>query len=125
MIVLDASAVLAAVNNERGADRVIAALEVASISTVNYAEVVTRMIDWGFTADEARMSIEAMGVAIFPYDEELALRTGELRMSTKRFGLSLADRACLALAERERAVVLTADRQWSGLDLEIDIQLIR
>jgi len=124
-IVLDASAVLAVINREPGAELVVSALEFASISAVNYAEVASKLIEKGFSFDAARMSIEQIGINVVVYDDEQAMRTGELRRATKQRGLSLADRACLALAEREKAPVLTADRQWAALDLEIDIRLIR
>lgn len=124
-IVLDASAVLAVINREPGAELVVSALEFASISAVNYAEVASKLIERGFSFDAARMSIEQIGINVVVYDDEQAIRTGELRRATKQRGLSLADRACLALAEREKAPVLTADRQWAALDLEIDIRLIR
>jgi ribonuclease VapC len=123
--VLDSSALLAYFMSERGVDLVTAVLSTASLSSVNYAEVVGKLMERGLTSDQARMLVERTGVSIIAYDDEQALRTGELRLVTKEFGLSLADRACLALAERERAFVLTADRQWAALSLDIDIRLIR
>ena len=65
------------------------------------------------------------GLAIRPFDESLAVEAGFLRPATRQYGLSLGDRACLALALRERIPVVTADRAWSQLDLGIDIQVIR
>jgi len=124
-VVLDASAVLAVINREPGEELVVSALQFASISAVNYAEVASKLIEKGLTFDAARMSIEQIGINVVVYDDEQAIRTGELRRVTKQCGLSLADRACLALAEREKAPVLTADRQWAALELGIDIRLIR
>ncbi|MFZ1106612.1 MAG: PIN domain-containing protein [Hyphomicrobiaceae bacterium] len=64
-------------------------------------------------------------LAIVPFDEELARQTGALRPATRSLGLSLGDRACLALAQRERLPVLTADRSWAKLDLGIAITMVR
>ena len=69
--------------------------------------------------------LESYGLAIRPFDESLALEAGFLRTSTRQYGLSLGDRACLALALREGAPVVTADRTWANLDLGIDIRVIR
>jgi ribonuclease VapC len=66
-----------------------------------------------------------MGFAVVAHDAQLARRAGELRPLTKRLGMSLADRACLALAERERLPALTADRSWKSLAFDIDVRLIR
>ncbi len=124
-MILDASAVLALYGDEPGADLVSAALPGAMLSAVNYTEVIGKCIDRGETIDEVLRKVAAMGVQVVAHDLVLAQRTGELRPLTRRYGLSLADRACLALAERERAPVLTADRSWKSLDLGIDIRVIR
>jgi PIN domain nuclease of toxin-antitoxin system len=124
--VLDASAVLAVMNNERGADSVIEALQRgAFLSSVNYAEVITKLNEKGFDRETARRSVLRIGVQVLDFEIDLADRAGELRIQTKPQGLSLADRACLALAERHRLPALTADRKWATLDLGIDIRLIR
>jgi ribonuclease VapC len=124
--VLDASAVLAVYFDEPGADKVRAALPGALLSSVNYTEVIGKCLDRGNSALDATLrTLSAMGLEIVAHDAGLARRAGELRPLTKRFGLSLADRACLALAERERLPVLTTDRFWASLDLHIDVRLIR
>lgn len=124
--VLDASAVLAVINNERGADNVIEALlGGAFLSAVNYAEVLTKLNEKGFDRETARRTVLSVGVQVLDFEIDLADRTGELRTQTKSQGLSLADRACLALAERQRLPALTADRKWATLNLGIDIRLIR
>jgi PIN domain nuclease of toxin-antitoxin system len=69
--------------------------------------------------------LAAMGLDVVAHDAALAMRTGELRPLTRRLGLSLADLACLALAEREQSYVLTADRAWSKVTLGLDIRVIR
>jgi ribonuclease VapC len=123
--VLDASAVLALYFEEAGAGQVRSALPGARLSSVNYTETISKCLDRGEGIDTALRKIAAIGVEIVAYDAGLARRAGELRPLTKRLGLSLADRACLALAEREALPVLTADRSWKLLSLGLDIRLIR
>jgi ribonuclease VapC len=123
--VLDALAVLAVYFDEPGADQVQAILPGARLSSVNYTEVIGKLLDRGDALNGALRKLAAMGFHIVAHDAPLARRAGELRPLTRQLGLSLADRACLALAERERLPVLTADRKWSMLDLGIDIRLIR
>jgi len=124
-VVLDASAVLALYGDEPGAHLVSAALPGALLSSVNYTEVIGKCLDRGEAISGVLRNIAAIGVQIVAHDLLLAQRTGELRPLTRRFGLSLADRACLALAERERAPILTADRSWKSFALGLDIRLIR
>jgi PIN domain nuclease of toxin-antitoxin system len=124
-VVLDASAVLAVLNKERGADQVVDTLADAVLLTVNYAEVVSKLVEQGLASGLACALVEGIGATVVDYDKTLAARTGELRAATRERGLSLADRACLALAERERAAAVTADKNWAGLELGIDVRLIR
>lgn len=124
-VVLDSSAILAHLNDEPGAERVSDFLGDALISAVNYAEVVTKLIEWKVNLDTIRAAISRYGLQIAPFDTVLAEETGALRLKTKAFGLSLGDRACLALAAQFQLPVLTADRAWKELDLPIDIQLLR
>jgi PIN domain nuclease of toxin-antitoxin system len=123
--VLDSSALLALLNSEPGADIVISALEGALISTVNYAEVIAKLVERGATPERARAAIAAIDIGIADFDRALAERTGALRALTKQLGLSLGDRACIALAERERVPALTSDRRWAGVNCEAEIQMIR
>lgn len=123
--VLDASAVLAVYFDEPGADRVRVALLGSLLSSVNYTEVIGKCLDRGEGLAVTLRKLAAMGFGVVAHDAQLAQRAGELRPLTKRLRMSLADRACLALAERERLPALTADRSWNSLDLAIDIHLIR
>jgi ribonuclease VapC len=123
--VLDASAVLAVYFDEPGADQVRAALPGALLSAVNYTEVIGKCLDHGEVLAVVLRKLSAMGISVVAHDAHLARRAGALRPLTKRLGLSLADRACLALAERERLPTLTADRSWKSLALDINIHLIR
>lgn len=124
-VVLDASAVLAVINAEPGAEIVIENLDDALVSAVNHAEVVSKLIERGVSLDLARAAIRKIGVQVIDFDIDLADRTGDLRRHTRHLGLSLADRACLALAEREGILALTADRKWSALEVGVKIRIIR
>jgi PIN domain nuclease of toxin-antitoxin system len=124
-IVFDSSAVLAHLNNEPGSERAAPLFGDALICAVNFAEIVTKLVERGIALDIIRAALARYGLQVVVYDEALAERTGALRARTKASGLSLGDRACLALAERFGLPVLTADRMWKGLDLSIDVQLLR
>ena len=95
------------------------------MSAVNASEVVTKLVDLGADGEEARQSLLAFGLTIRPFDAAQATEAGMLRAATRAQGLSLGDRACLALALREGARVMTADRAWAKLDLGVEVVLIR
>lgn len=94
-------------------------------SSVNYSEVMARCLDRDMDAEFAEQQIARLHIETIPFSAADARLTAALRATTRHRGLSLGDRACLALALREGAPVLTADRQWQGLDIGIDIRLIR
>lgn len=124
-IVLDSSVILAHLGGEPGSDRAVAFFGDALISAVNLAEVVGKLAERGVSLGLARAALSRYGLQVAAFDEELAGRTGALRPQTKPFGLSLGDRACLALAQRLALPVLTADRTWKDLNLSIEVQLLR
>jgi PIN domain nuclease of toxin-antitoxin system len=124
-MVLDASALLALVNGEPGADVVAAALAEAAIGAVNLAEVVTKLIDVGVPPEEAWSETTNLVPVVVDFNPELANATARLRPATRSAGLSLGDRACLALGEVLRQPVLTADRAWQSLSIGVEIRLIR
>ena len=95
------------------------------ISTVNLAEVVTRLSMIGMPEGEVREALTMLGLETIPFDEEQAFRAGLLSATTRTLGLSLGDRACLALALTSHAAALTADRAWKDLDIGVEIKLIR
>jgi len=124
--VLDASAVLALIQGEPGADVVGSALPGGSMSTVNLAEVVGKLVDAGLDGTRVRQLLAASWVVLEPLTEADAELAGAMRSITGGRLLSLGDRCCLALALRMAPpVVLTADRAWADLDLPVDVQLVR
>lgn len=129
--VLDASALLAFLHGERGAEVVAEALlEGALISAVNWAETLTKLAELGQEPDAVSHRLEDEGIlgttlVIRPFEEQLARRVAQLRQATRSAGLSLGDRSCLALAAHLDLPALTADRNWKDLDVGIEIKLIR
>lgn len=125
--VLDASAVLAYLHHEPGWETVEAALrtDACLISAVNLAEVVSKLAEKRLPENAIRAVLAALSLPVHAYEESQALATGLLRPKTRQQGLSLGDRACLALAIRQRATALTTDRNWSNLPLDCAIQQIR
>ncbi len=123
--VLDASAVLSTFRGEPGGEVAEEAFGDSLISAVNLCEVVSKLVDEGITEADALLIAMTPSYAIADFDEALGLQAGALRAATRRWGLSLGDRACLALARREGLPVLTADRAWASLDIGVEIRLIR
>jgi len=123
--VVDASAFLAIMRDEIGAALASARMPGASMSTVNASEALMRGVEKGIPLDLMREFLAAQEVRMVPFDDELAVSAALLRPSTKRAGLSFADRACIATAMRLNATVVTADRIWADLDLPCPIELIR
>lgn len=123
--VMDASAFLAIMRDEIGAAVASARMPGALMSSVNASEAWMRGIEKGIPLDLMREFLAAQEVRLVPFDEELAVGAAQLRASTKRAGLSFADRACIATAIRLNATIVTADRIWADLDLPCEIELIR
>lgn len=124
--VLDASALLALLNSEPGSVLVAEALSAGVlISTVNLAEVVAKLSDYGVPEGEVREALMALGMQVATFGEAAAFGSGSLRRQTKAKGLSLGDRACLALALEQNLPVLTADRHWDGLVPGVQLEWLR
>jgi ribonuclease VapC len=123
--VLDASALLALLQGEPGAERVFSVLDRAAISAVNLAEVVSRLAERGLPQAEIRHDRTRLPLDVVAVDEDLGYAAGFLRPSICRLGLSLGDRICIALASRLGATVLTADRNWRRLGGDVRVELLR
>lgn len=123
--VLDASALLALLYRQPGADVVQQAITAgAAMNTINFAEVVGKLDEDGLNALAVRQTLGTLKVNLFEFDSAAAYRTGLLRSQTKQAGLSLGDRTGIALAQALDLPILTTDRQWAKLQLGATIQLI-
>ena len=125
-IVLDASALLAVLNREPGAEKLTSQLlSAATSSTVNLAEVQSKLVSRGIKPDEAWEATISPIRESAVFTDEQAKIAGSLIARTSAFGLSLGDRACLALGIALKAPVYTADRSWKNLKLGVRIHLVR
>jgi ribonuclease VapC len=112
--VLDASAVLAVLNGEPGEEKVIPILAESAIGSVNLTEVGAKLLEAGMDEGSAQIAVSVLGIGeVIDFDERLAWEAARLRPLTKQFGLSLGDRACLALAIQLDVPAVTAEKQWS------------
>lgn len=124
--VLDSSAVLASFYGEAGADTIDDILRGAVISTVNVAEIISKLVERGMSAGMAKSTLIDIGIEIVPFDLEQAELVGDLRQKTRVQGLSLGDRACLALAKQIGGRAVTADRAWMSVEnLGVEVILFR
>ena len=124
-VILDASALLALLNGEPGHEQVASVLSGSIIDTVNLSEVMAKIVENGMPESQAMSTLHDLDLEIIPFDTDLALRAGALRPRTKPIGMSLGDRACIALGMRLSLPVLTTDRNWQALASEVEIQVIR
>jgi ribonuclease VapC len=124
--VLDASAVLALILQESGREVVADVVrEGAYLSAINLSEVITRLLDLGYSAAAIQADLEALELDVVELDRDIAWRVGLLRPATRHAGLSLGDRCCLALAGVLGLSVLTADRRWTDLNVGVKVILCR
>jgi ribonuclease VapC len=123
--VLDSSAILASFLVEPGSEYIDSRVGTRFVSAVNLSEVATKLIERGISYD----AFKTLGIVdahtIIDFDLDQALLAAKLRPLTKRKGLSLGDRACLALAIQQVATVLTADRAWAEIDVGVKIEVVR
>ena len=115
--VLDASAVLAILQNERGREMVEARIERSVIGRINFVEILTTLVNKGMLLDAAIEALDSLDLTVIELDRAQSIRIAELRPLTRHLGFSLGDRACLALAIGENATAVTADRNWVGTDV--------
>jgi ribonuclease VapC len=125
LCVLDASALLALLNDEAGAEHVAGRLGDALISAVNWSEVAELSFSVGLGVGGLKEELEDLGLRVAGFDAVHAHLAAVLREPTREVGLSMADRACLALADDLGAPVLTADPRWADLEIGIEVELIR
>ena len=123
--VLDSSALLARIYHEPGGERVRALLSRAGMSAVNYAEVLSKLVEDGMPRSEAEYAVGRYGFAVLDADKHRSALAGLLHDRTRRTGVSLGDRYCLQLAMELGVPLLTTDRSWASLGLDVQIELIR
>ncbi len=129
-VILDASAVLAWLNGEPGAEAIDALLQAGApclVPAANHAEIIAKALDRGVTPDAARDIVASIGYTVIDTPAEDGAAAGWMRPATRAHGLSLGDRLCLAAAQRLKAQVHTADRAWLAVAdaLQLDIRCIR
>ncbi|GIL01713.1 MAG: hypothetical protein BroJett030_16120 [Alphaproteobacteria bacterium] len=123
--VLDSSALLAIVLCEPGRERALEMVVGSLVSAVNLSEAAAKLDERGFEAETTNALLGSLGCGITPFAEQDAYEAGRLRKATRPLGLSFGDRACLALAMQRRCTILTADRAWSRLQFDVEIEFIR
>ena len=125
-IVLDASAILAIIFHERGAEKLTdEILDYAVASTVNLAEVQSKLVKKGYIPEEAWGDALELVTAVEPFTSEQARIAGDLIAKTEKLGLSLGDRSCLALAIALKAPVYTTEQAWKDLKVGVPVHVIR
>ncbi|MCL1601529.1 MAG: type II toxin-antitoxin system VapC family toxin [Actinomycetia bacterium] len=123
--VLDASALVAVARKERGFEFVLPFLDAAVLSTVNTVEVIEALGRFGSPPEFVRDLIADLGIGLEPFSERQALIAASIAAQTRHLGLSLGDRACLAVASDLGGVAITADRVWGELRLDVEVVVIR
>jgi PIN domain nuclease of toxin-antitoxin system len=121
--VLDASAVLALLQEEPGADEVEALLDGALMSCVNLSEVLQKAEQHDVRTEGLEYDLEALGVEFRDFGLRMARATAETW--SRGTGLSLGDRACLALADEVGATAVTTDARWADAGLDVDLRVLR
>ena len=124
-VVLDASGLLSLLNSEPGAAAVRDMLPHAVMSAVNLSEVISKLAGEGIPKSDIEEALDGLDLEVVPFDFDQAYSAGLLSPMTRSQGLSLGDRACIALGFRLGLPVLTADRVWSTLDLGVEVRLAR
>ena len=123
--VIDTSAVLALIKEEKGCDVVKKYIQNSTISTVNVVEVLTMMNRNSFDMNEAVKLLDSLVSEVIPFCHEQAYIASQLDSFTRQYGLSLGDKSCLALGKYKNLPVLTADKIWADLNVGVEIVLIR
>ena len=124
-VVLDTSALLAGLHDEPGADVVLPLLETAVMSAATWSETWQKLDQHGVDAEKIGNRLRALGLRVEPVTEADAVHAARLWSRTRKAGLSLGDRCCLALGARLGLTTITADTAWGDLDVDVDVRLIR
>lgn len=124
--VLDASALMALINNEPGSALVQVHLAKACMSTINFTEVLSKMVEQGAPAIDAKRVLDNFNIELIAFDQSQIFGVSQLRLNTKQYGLSLGDRVCLNLGKTLGLPILTSDQIWAKMnDPDIKILLVR
>jgi ribonuclease VapC len=123
--VLDSSALIAFLRKEPGAEKVAAVLMRCCISAVNLAEVIGKMVEHGNPLEPVAYQVELLCIPAIPFNDEQGRLAASLRKTTRQFGLSFGDRACLALALKSGLPALTTQEAWSNCDVGVEVVQIR
>lgn len=124
-VVLDASALLAVLNHERGHEKVLEHISGAMVSAVNYGEVLKKSAERGGSIVHVRTILQQLQLDVRPFDRVHAEEAARIWEACKPFGLSFADRACVSLGMLEQQQVLTAELAMTKPDLDVMVTLIR
>jgi PIN domain nuclease of toxin-antitoxin system len=116
---------LALLRQEKGSEPVAKQITEAVICSVNYAEVVSKLSEGGMPFSAIRQLATMLPFKIIDFNEKMAFLAGELRTQTRSLGLSLGDRACLATGKILGLPIMTADRAWLKVEIEVEIRCIR
>lgn len=123
-MILDASAVLAILRNERGADKAMLHARGSAISSVNLAEVLSKASDLGMNLSTVRRQVERLEIGTEPFTSRHAEISGALRKPLRHGHISLGDRACLALGIDLHRPIVTADRKWAEFDFDLPVEIV-
>jgi PIN domain nuclease of toxin-antitoxin system len=123
--VLDASALITFLRREKGADKVAGVLTRSCMSAVNLAETYAKLIEYGKPLEDVVYQVERLRIPVIPFDAELSQITASLWKPTRNAGLSLGDRACLALALKLSLPAFTAESAWEKCSVGVKIVEIR
>lgn len=125
-VILDASALLALLNNEKGNEKVQDIISISVMSTVNISEVVCKLHHkLGLEKEQSKDIVLTLVNRVVDFDTEQSMLCAWLKPHTQKYGLSLGDRACLGLGILLKKPIYTADTIWSKIDLDCEINLIR
>ena len=124
-VVLDSSAIIANINGEPGGDVVASLLDGSLVSSISFAEVLTKLMTAGMPEGDAVLAASQSGCRFVDTDQEQATSAGVIHASSRDVGISMADAFCLALAKVRGCPVMTADRAWMRLKLGVEVRLIR